>query len=285
MLLRLQTSIHHHRYVAAETIRSAAQLRAANTQSAECNGTQVAVLPLGTGNDLARVLNWGGGYEGEPLSPILTKIANASVHLVDRWNLSVYPATLTDAFASSLPTDATSSSTAEFEESDMPRKDVIMNNYCSFGVDAKVALQFHDLRTQSPELCSTRLGNKIWYALNGVRAIFDDLPFIDENLQLIVCYRACVCQPVIVSVTVSLMQHCYLIQVDGELIVLPKQIEGLIILNVASYAGGSDLWGTAVENVCAAIDAGGGDAMACLLVVVGCCSIKNRRSTTNCSKW
>ena len=47
-----------------------------------------------------------------------------------------------------------------------------------------MTLQFHDLRNQSPDLCSTRLGNKIWYALNGVRAIFDDLPFIDEHVQV-----------------------------------------------------------------------------------------------------
>ena len=51
----------------------------------------IAILPLGTGNDLARVLGWGGGWGGnsDSILQILCNIAVSKPTLLDRWSLEI----------------------------------------------------------------------------------------------------------------------------------------------------------------------------------------------------
>ena len=53
----------------------------------------VAILPLGTGNDLSRVLQWGRGYstvDGQGgLTTLLHEINHAAVTMLDRWKVNI----------------------------------------------------------------------------------------------------------------------------------------------------------------------------------------------------
>lgn len=79
----------------------------------------VGVIPLGTGNDLARCLRWGGGYEGESVHKLLHKVARASTVMVDRWLIE-----LTDSMA---PEDGQPVGSDRIPYN-------IINNYFSVGV-------------------------------------------------------------------------------------------------------------------------------------------------------
>ncbi|KAM9845577.1 diacylglycerol kinase iota [Aulostomus maculatus] len=106
----------------------------------------VAVLPLGTGNDLARTLNWGGGYTDEPVSKVLCHVEDGSVVQLDRWNLLVEK----------------SADQSEDGTQKLPLN--VFNNYFSLGFDAHVTLEFHESREANPEKFNSRFRNKMFYA-------------------------------------------------------------------------------------------------------------------------
>ncbi|XP_058157876.1 LOW QUALITY PROTEIN: diacylglycerol kinase theta [Dasypus novemcinctus] len=120
-----------------------------------CPAPAVAILPLGTGNDLGRVLRWGGGYSGEDPFSVLVSVDEADAVLVDRWTILL---------------DAHGAGGAENGVADTePPKVVQMSNYCGIGIDAELSLDFHQAREEEPRKFTSRLHNKGMYVRAGLQ--------------------------------------------------------------------------------------------------------------------
>eukprot|EP00069_Balaena_mysticetus_P001855 bmy_03941T0 len=105
----------------------------------------VAVLPLGTGNDLARCLRWGGGYEGQNLGKILKDLETSKVVHMDRWSVEVIP--------------------QQTEEKSDPVPFQIINNYFSIGVICGKPLDLSNLSLEGIAVLnipSTHGGSNLW---------------------------------------------------------------------------------------------------------------------------
>ena len=189
-------------------------------QESKCSSPPIAILPLGTGNDLARVLQWGGGYTGtdEPLQ-ILKAVDRADPIDLDRWTVIMQG----DEREKQILTDRKSLKMEGIDViNDVDSNVQIMNNYFGIGIDADISLGFHMKREENPSKFNNRLHNKAVYFRIGLKKLYKPNLFKDlhNNVKLVV---------------------------DGSNIPLPP-IEGIIILNIGSWSAGADLWGADRED-------------------------------------
>uniref|UniRef100_A0A8B9HJ60 Diacylglycerol kinase n=1 Tax=Astyanax mexicanus TaxID=7994 RepID=A0A8B9HJ60_ASTMX len=172
----------------------------------------VAVLPLGTGNDLARTLNWGGGYTDEPVSKILSHVEDGNIVQLDRWNLSVEP-----------NPEATEDEKDEHQTDKLPIN--IFNNYFSLGFDAHVTLEFHESREAKPEKFNSRLRNKMFYAGTA----FSD--FLMRSSKDLSKHIRVVCDGMDLTSKVQELK-----------------LQCLLFLNIPRYCAGTTPWGNPSEH-------------------------------------
>lgn len=97
-----------------------------------------------------------------------------------------------------------------------------MCNYLGIGIDAAVALDFHQMRERSPHLFVSRLVNKAWYLKSGT-----------VNRYSRLCH----------GLPSSIVLEC-----DGSVVEVPPNMEGVVVLNISSFGGGCDLWGWASDD-------------------------------------
>lgn len=189
----------------------------------------VAVLPLGTGNDLARAFGWGGSYTDEPLSKILFNVRDGEVVQLDRWDLIVERNY--NISGAEIQPDRSSTSSGggsgdlledvKFETTNaretLPTN--VINNYFSIGVDAHIALEFHEAREAHPEKFNSRLRNKMFYGQAGGKDL------LQRKWKDLCNYITLECDGV------DLTQR-----------LKDLKVHSLLFLNIPSYGGGTRPW-------------------------------------------
>ena len=149
----------------------------------------VGILPLGTGNDLARVFGWGGRYHDALVKRLSKALKTAEPALLDRWECKIERAPgVVERFGR--------------------EGSVIFQNYLGVGVDAAAALKFHRARDANPRMFFSAASNKLMYGLFGAYDfVFHSHRDLREQVRVIA---------------------------DGEEVDLPRDDEGVILLNINS---------------------------------------------------
>ncbi|OII74229.1 diacylglycerol kinase [Cryptosporidium ubiquitum] len=118
----------------------------------------IAVLPLGTGNDLSRTLGWDVTFNGDILN-FLKKICTSNIKQMDIWTCTAWDLKNEDTNNSNDYHHMLFSST--------------FINYLDIGIAARIALKFHNLREAYPQHFKSRLGNQLVYGEVGFRDFFN----------------------------------------------------------------------------------------------------------------
>ncbi|KAF9680592.1 hypothetical protein SADUNF_Sadunf06G0137800 [Salix dunnii] len=157
----------------------------------------VAVLPLGTGNDLSRSFGWGGSFPifwRSAVKRSLLRVITYPVCHLDSWHLlvSMPSGEVVNRPHSLKPTEECSLEQGLTIEGELPEKvncyEGVFYNYFSVGMDAQVAYGFHHLRNEKPHLAQGPISNKLIYSGYSCTQGWFVTPCIsDPSLRLDIC--------------------------------------------------------------------------------------------------
>jgi len=172
----------------------------------------VAIIPLGTGNDLSRSLYWGGRYKDKPIKKVLHEVEVAGVEHLDRWRLSLTP----------IHSESAERKLGAMD--DIPEQIKVFNNYFSLGIDAHIALQFHNARNANKDKFTSRTRNLLFYGLEGGKDL------------VVAKWRHLMDSVTVVCITK-----------EGDRIDVTERLKergahALLFLNIRSFSGGTRPW-------------------------------------------
>ncbi|KAL8152162.1 hypothetical protein V2J09_009922 [Rumex salicifolius] len=199
----------------------------------------VAIIPLGTGNDLSRSFGWGGSLPfvwKAAVKRSLHRATKGPICSLDSWHVSVtMPAGEVVELPHSLKPSEECSLDQDLEaEGSVPEKVTCYNgvfyNYFSIGMDAQVAYGFHHLRNEKPYLAQGPIANKLIYSgYSCTQGWF---------------FTPCTSDPGLRSLRNILKVRIKKVNCsDWEDIPVPSNIRSIVALNLHNYASGRHPWG------------------------------------------
>jgi len=184
----------------------------------------VAIVPLGTGNDLSRTYKWGRTFKpkwirnSSALYDHLKEMSDGVYKELDCWSVDVR-APSKDYF-DDLPYGLKANS------EDGSTVTGCAWNYLSIGMDAQSAYGFHHLREAHPALASGRLINQFWYSFYGLKSGW-----------------FCCCNSLNPPLNQSIQIEILTKGDEWKKIEMPNSVKALVLVNLQSYAGGRNIWG------------------------------------------
>ena len=246
----------------------------------------VAILPLGTGNDLAINLGWGKTFDPKILhkpkqfQTFLDTLFSAPTTPLDYWNVDF------SNFPAWTPSQIDDGSIPHVLSIDTPNTSANSKfwNYFSIGtctsplhrrfhrahpllsplsspsqrkkppgLDAQTAYRFHTLREHHPLLASSRLVNQAWYGVfTCSTGWFCNAPPLHRPLPPSMSSTTTTTTTTSrTSRTSSIIKSLRIRKTpEGPFVPtpIPPTIRALVLLNLQTYGGGRDIWGMKNEN-------------------------------------
>jgi diacylglycerol kinase (ATP) len=196
-----------------------------------------SICPLGTGNDLSRVLGWGYQYDSKRFLRMLAQIPHAQPIALDRWQIQIQTLDTITAISNNETSHRRFFSFRNhpkfIRDADQPLYEnhhtplnMHFFNYMSFGLEAAVVLDFHARRTRDSTKFTSPLENKLRY-INEVRKYFKEFAF---------------------GIAWNLGSYIRLICDGKDLTDSIRSCHNLVLLNIPGFDSGTHPWGRMLAN-------------------------------------